>query len=151
MQATASQILTKIDQARQDGADWESVIKPLYADHSAAIKREREAYQDQHYTTPITCPEHPNAKHQATLYQHGHRYAGIWECPKSGASDSCEHESTHVEEAVEDHLGFQGHYQTEHAIYVCDACECTVDGDPVADAAEDAADRAYDEWRDNQL
>ena len=100
------------------------------------------------HTKSIQCPEHPQASHTAVLYTFGHQYAGMWECPVTGASDSCEHESTHVEEAVQDHLGFQGHYQTESSIYVCDNCECQVDGDPEADAAEDRADAEADNWRD---
>lgn len=100
------------------------------------------------YTKQIQCPEHPQDSHTAVLYTFGHQYAGMWECPVTGASDSCEHESTHVEEAVQDHLGFQGHYQTEHSIYVCDDCECQVDGDPEADAAEAKADMDADNWRD---
>lgn len=112
-------------------------------------KQQREAWQDKHYTKQIQCPEHAQASHTATLYQNGHRFAGIWECPVTGASDSCEHENgTHVEETVQDHLGFQGHYQTEHSIYVCDDCEEMVDGDPEADAAEDRADAEADNWRD---
>lgn len=103
-------------------------------------------------TKQITCPAH--GKHQATLYMYGHEYAGIWECPKTGESDSCEHESTRVEETVTDYHdpgNYYGHGQRTSNIYVCEDCECTVDGDPDADAAEDRADMAYDEWRDNQL
>lgn len=100
------------------------------------------------YTKQIPCPEHAQGGHTATLYTFGHKLSGVWECPVTGASDACEHESTHVEEAVQDHLGFQGHYQTEHSIYVCDDCEETVDGDPEADAAEAKADMDADNWRD---
>lgn len=100
------------------------------------------------YTKSISCPEHPQDSHTAVLYTNGHQYAGIWECPVTGASDACEHESTHVESATQDHLGVDGHYQTEHSIYVCDNCEVTVDGDPEADAAEAKADAEADDWRD---
>ena len=102
------------------------------------------------YTVEIDCPAHGD--HKATLFQHGHKYAGIWECPVTGESDSCEHESHHVEEtAVDTFNPVSGHGQYEVQVYVCDACECTVEGDPAADAAEDRADMAYDEMRDNQL
>lgn len=117
----------------------------------AERKAKREAWEDKHYTKKIDCFFHETDSHQATVFQHGHRFAGVIECDKTGDSDSCEHEETYVDEAVEDHLGFNGHYQTEHSIYVCELCECTVDGDPAADRAEDAADMAYDEMRDNQL
>jgi hypothetical protein len=100
------------------------------------------------YTKQIPCREHPQGDHTAVLYTFGHQYAGIWECPITGASDSCEHNDTHVEETVQDHLGAQGHYQTEHSIYVCDDCECQVDGDPEADAAEERADAEADSQRD---
>jgi len=101
-------------------------------------------------TKQIQCPEHPRSEHTATLYTFGHQYAGIWECPITGASDSHEHEHTHVESVTEDHLGEQGHYQTESSIYVCDDCECQVDGDPTADAVEAKADMDADNHRDEQ-
>lgn len=100
------------------------------------------------YTKQIPCPEHAQGDHTAVLYTFGHQHAGIWECPVTGASDSCEHESTHVESVTQDHLGMQGHYQTESSIYVCDNCECQTDGDPEADAAEAKADAEADDWRD---
>lgn len=93
-----------------------------------------------HNTKQIKCPEHPHSDHTATLYLFGHKYAGIWECAVEGVSDSCTHESLSVEIATDDHLGFNGHFQTESSVYVCDACECTVDGDPAADAAEAVAE-----------
>lgn len=104
-------------------------------------KQQREAWQDKNCTKQITCPEHPKGDHTATLYQHGHRFSGIWECPVTGTSDSCEHENgTEIEEVVEDHMGFSGHYQTEHEIYVCVDCGEQVDGDPAEDRAEAIAD-----------
>lgn len=84
------------------------------------------------YTKQITCPEHPQGGHTATLYLFGHKYAGIWECPENGVSDACAHENTHVEDNM----------------YVCDLCDCVVDGDPQADAAEAKADIDSDNWRD---
>lgn len=92
------------------------------------------------YTKEINCPEHPEGDHKAVLYMFGHQYAGIWECPVTGSSDSCEHESTHIAIGTEDHLGFNGHYQTDHEYYECDACECTVDGNPAEDRADAIAD-----------
>lgn len=107
----------------------------------AERKAAREAWEDKHYTKDITCPEHPQARHTAVLYQHGHRYAGIWECPLTGASDSCEHPNgSEIEVATSDHLGFGGHYQTEHEIYVCVDCGTQTDGDPAEDRAEAIAD-----------
>jgi hypothetical protein len=53
-----------------------------------------------------------------------------------------------VEETVQDHLGSNGHYQTEHSIYVYKDCGMQADGDPDADAAEAQADYEADNWRD---
>lgn len=87
------------------------------------------AYENKHYTDWVDCPAHPG-EHSALLYQYPHRHAGIWECVATGESGSCEHEDTHMDSATQDHMGFQGHYQTEHPIVVCSACEVTVDEDP---------------------
>lgn len=104
-------------------------------------KQQREAWEDKHYTKQIQCPEHAQASHTATLYQQGNRYAGIWECPVTGTSDSCEHENgSEVESVTEDHLGINGHYQTEHEIYVCVDCGTETDGCPAEDRAEAIAD-----------
>ena len=105
----------------------------------------------QPYTIEIDCPAHGD--HKAPLFQEGHQYAGIWECPVTGESDSCEHENRIVEEATEDYhdpSNAYGHGQRTSNVYVCEDCKVTLDGDPDADAAEDRADMAYDEWRDNQ-
>lgn len=116
----------------------------------AQRKAQREAWEDKHYKEEIDCPLADG--HKAIVYKHGHRFSGIIECAVCDFEDACEHEhGLHVESVTNDHMGFQGHYQTESNIYVCDICECQADGDPDLDAAEDAADRAYDEWRDNQL
>lgn len=118
----------------------------------AQRKAQREAWEDKHYTKKIDCFFHEDESHQATVYQHGHRYAGVIECDKTGESDSCEHEETRVEDSAVDTFNpVTGHDQYDVLIYVCELCECTVEGDPAADAADDRADMAYDEWRDNQL
>jgi hypothetical protein len=113
-------------------------------------KANREAWEDKNLTVQIPCPEHPQDSHTATLYQFGHRYADIWECPVTGASDSHNHDDveTDIEETVQDHLGINGHYQTEHSIYVYKDCGMQADGDPAADAAEAQADYEADNWRD---
>lgn len=90
-------------------------------------------------TKLIECPEHKVETHKATLYCYPHKYAGIWECNDNneGISDTHEHDDYEVEETVEDHLGFQGHYQTESSVYVCggeDGCGVVIEG---ADPAED--------------
>lgn len=81
---------------------------------------------EQLYTKQVTCPEH--LTHTATLFTHGHKYAGTWECKSFGVSDVCEHSNgTHQEVVTQDHFGYSGHYQTEAAADVCNDCECTVD------------------------
>lgn len=84
-------------------------------------------YDKKYNEVQIDCPEHPG-RHTATLYKHGHSSepAGIWECPL-GASDSHDCQDFYDDTATSDHMGFQGHYQTETAIKVCEVCEVTLD------------------------
>ena len=92
-------------------------------------------------TKQIKCPEHPQESHTAVLYTFGHQYAGIWECPVTGSSDSCEHEATHIETTQVDFFptpDVDASYDVE--FYQCDACECEVDGNPAEDRAEALAD-----------
>lgn len=99
-------------------------------------------------TKQIPCPEHAQATHTATLYQNGHRYAGIWECPVSGASDSCEHSNGSKIETVEvddSHPDRSDGYSFE--IYVCVDCGEKTDGDPAEDRAEAIADMQIMEAR----
>jgi hypothetical protein len=115
------------------------------------------------YTKFIPCPEHPSGrahwwdlhKHQAILFCWPGQYAGIWECPVTGSSDSHEHADYEVEEVVQDHMGFQGHYQTESEVYVCGGelgCGVTIeDADPQLDRLEAQADYEVDEYRDREL
>lgn len=35
----------------------------------------------------------------------------------------CEHEEVELVDFVQDHMGFDGHYQTEHQMYVCSDCD----------------------------
>ena len=44
----------------------------------------------------------------------------------------CEHEEVEVVDCVQDHMGFDGHYQTEYKINVC--CDC---GSEVDDCYDD--------------
>lgn len=93
------------------------------------------------YTKQIPCPEHAQGGHTATLYLFGHKYAGLWECPVSGASEACEHVSTHIETVEVTNFptpDIDASYDTE--VYVCDLCGCTVDGNPAEDRADAQAD-----------
>lgn len=126
-------------------ADPKSRWARLFAARTAILKRQREDYEDKHYRTEIDCPAH-TGKHTAVLYQHGHRFAGIWECPKTGETDSCEHESTHIE-ITEDWPSSPVSTPHEYEIYVCDACECVADGDPAEDRADALADMQIMEAR----
>lgn len=120
------------------------------------------------YTKLIDCPEHPNGrahwyslrKHQAILFCEGGRYAGIWECPVTGSSDSHDHYEAAdaglaeiiVEDTEVDTLDGRGEHTTyPSSVYVCggdQGCGIVLDGDPAADAAEDRADMDADNWRD---
>lgn len=96
---------------------------------------------DMNDTKKIKCPE--CGDNNATLYLYPSKFAGIWECEKCECSDSCEHQSTRIEEATEDYYdpgNFYGHGQRTSEVYVCNDCECTVDGDPAEDRAEALAD-----------
>lgn len=106
--------------------DPNSRLAKLYRMQSAIIKRDRERYEDAHYRVEIHCPIHEG--HEAWLYQHGHRFAGIWECQKTGESDSCEHEEAHTETIEVDVFEpVFGHDTREEIVSVCDRCECTVE------------------------
>ena len=63
-----------------------------------------------------------------------------WEL--EGDSFYCTHDEFEVVEYVEDHLGFQGHYQTEHEGYQCadPDCEEPVEGNPAEDAIDEDAE-----------
>ena len=122
-------------------------MQPATAKTDAQRKAEREAWEDKHYTKQIPCPEHAQSSHTATLYQNGHRYAGIWECPVSGASDSHEHVDSEIEtvEVDDSHPDRSDGYSYE--IYVCVDCGVQMDGDPAEDRAEAIADMQIMEAR----
>lgn len=101
------------------------------------------------YTKQIPCPEHAQDNHKATLYTYGHKFAGIWECPFTGSSDICEHESKHVETTQVDYFptpDIDASYDVE--FYQCDACKCEVDGNPTEDRAEALAEQQIMETLD---
>ena len=60
-----------------------------------------------------------------------------WEL--EGDTFFCTHDELEVVDYVEDHLGFQGHYQTEHKGYQCadPDCEEPVEGSPEEDAIDE--------------
>lgn len=102
-------------------------------------------------TTQIECPECGST--DATIYQQGHKFAGIYECNVCGYSDACPHAESHVEEAVVDYYdpgNYYGHGQREVPIYVCDLCEETLEGDPAADAAEARESAEVDAYIEEQ-
>lgn len=108
--------------------DPESRLAKLYRMQTALLREQREAWEDKHYRELIDCPFEGHTGHKAFIHKHGHRYAGVIECIKTGESDSCEHEDTHTE-AIEVDV-FEpvfGHDTREEIVSVCDACECTVE------------------------
>lgn len=103
-------------------------------------KAAREAWEDKHYRVEIDCPEHPG-KHKAFLFQHGHRYAGIWECQVTGESDSHEHSDYEIEEVEHISPNPDSSYYWTERIYVCGGCGVMIeDEDPDTDRAEAIAD-----------
>lgn len=116
-------------------------MQPATATTDEERKAQREAWEDKHYTKQISCPEHAQSDHTATLYQNGHRFAGIWECPVTGASDSCEHENgTEIETVEVDDSHPDRHDGYSYEIYVCVDCGMQADGDPAEDRADAIAD-----------
>jgi hypothetical protein len=86
-------------------------------------------------TKQIDCPDHKGAKlHTATLYCYPHTLAGIWECNKQGTSGNHRHINYGIETAVSDHMGIDGHYQTETQVYACDDCGVELNDSQVAHA-----------------
>ena len=98
-------------------------------------------------TKTIDCPSHPG-EHTAELHLYPHKYAGIWECSETGESDVHDHsEHYEIETVTSDHLGINGHYQTDREIYVCAIDGVAIDldvADPLVDKAEAAADMEQD-------
>jgi hypothetical protein len=77
------------------------------------------------YTKIIDCPAHNI--HPATLYIWPHEFAGVWECPVTGESDSCQHTDT-IEEIIEVDTTRRGEHDTyETTIDVCELCGITVE------------------------
>lgn len=108
--------------------DPNSRLAKLYRMQTAIIKRDREAWQDQHYREEIDCPFEGHEGHKAFIHKHGHRFAGVIECIETGESDSCEHEDTHHETIEVDVFEpVFGHDTREEIVSVCDACECSVE------------------------
>lgn len=124
---TLAEVTKDITEARSTNQDWESVIQPLYEEQKEIIKHDRDRWEDSNLSLEIDCPIH--ITHKAHLFIHGHRYAGMWECPESGDTDSCPHFDIETEE-IEDNDGHKSR------IYVCAYCRVAVEGDPDADAAE---------------
>lgn len=88
----------------------------------------------------IDCPEHPS-EHEATLYCHPHKYAGIWECDETGEgiSDTHEHDDYQIEEAEHPSSNPDSSYYWTEKYYVCGGCGVAIDRD-VADPEEDRLD-----------
>lgn len=105
--------------------------------------QEKLAWENKHYTKEIDCPFDGHADHKAIVHQHGHRYAGVIECVLTGESDSCEHPETRVEE-TEDWPTSPIDNPRSYQIYVCEICECAVEGDPQADAHDAMVDAQID-------
>lgn len=72
-------------------------------------------------TKLIDCPEH-EGQHKATLYSAGHRYAGIWECPVTGMSDSHDHSEFIESEDFEPLAINSEDHPSGYDIYICGEC-----------------------------
>ncbi len=58
-----------------------------------------------------------------------------WEL--DGDSFYCTHDEKEVVEYTNDHMGFNGHYQTEDEGYACAECGESLDGSPAEDALDE--------------
>lgn len=85
------------------------------------------------YAKSIICPEH--GVHNATLYISGHKLAGIWECNVMDLSDSCDHESFRTDIIETDPKNPVENSVYTYSVYICNDCECIMDGNPAEDAA----------------
>lgn len=117
---------------------------------------------DRVYTKFIPCPDHPNGrahwwdlhKHQAILFCHPGQYAGIWECPVTGSSESHEHADYEIE-TTEDWPTSPLDNPQSYDIYICGGelgCGVVIeDADPAVDRQDMLDDMAVDEYRDREL
>lgn len=73
-----------------------------------------------------------------------------WEL--EGDSFYCTHDEFEIVDYVEDHMGFDGHYQTEHKGYQCSDpdCEEPVEGSPEEDAYDAMVDAEIEEARERE-
>ena len=76
------------------------------------------------YEIKIPCPDKP--EHEATLFTHGHEYAGIWECDTCETSDVCAHEDVHFD-LDESFVTLPWEWVYSKKIIVCDLCDCIVE------------------------
>lgn len=67
-----------------------------------------------------------------------------WEL--EGDTFFCTHDEFEVIESVQDHMGFNGHYQTESLGYICSECEEPLDGSPEEDSIDE--DFEYERLRE---
>lgn len=117
-------------------------------------KAKREKYEDDNYVKQIDCPEHPG-QHKASLFCQGHRFAGIWECPVTGESDTHEHTDYEIEDVEVDDSHPDRSDGYTYQVYVCggeNGCGVAIDLDvasPAEDRADAIADQQIDEARDN--
>lgn len=118
-----------------------------------AIRAARAMFEEKHYTKQIECPIHPahEAKdhhdpddlHEATLYLQGHQYAGLWECPVTGESDTHEHDDYQIEDVEVDDSHPDRRDGYTYQIYVCGTCGVGIDrdeADPELDRLDALAD-----------
>jgi len=61
-----------------------------------------------------------------------------WEM--DGDAFYCTHDEVEVVTYTNDHMGFQGHYQTEEDGYACAGCEEPLEGSPAEDRADALAE-----------
>ena len=62
----------------------------------------------------------------------------VYESPNStwvldGDTFFCSHDEIDVVQYVQDHMGFDGHYQTEESVYECAECGEQLEGSPEED------------------
>lgn len=85
------------------------------------------------------CPAHPG-EHWAVMEVWPHKFAGIWECPRTGEQDIHDHQDVHIEE-VEDWPVSPTDIPAAVPVYICDLDGVAIeDRDPLSEAREAAED-----------
>lgn len=115
------------------------------------------------YTKFIPCPDHPSGRvhwwdlrrHKAILFCHPGQWAGIWECPVTGSSESHEHTDYEIETGEDWPTSPESTMVNTYEVYICGGelgCGVQIeDADPAVDRHDAMVDAEIDDYRDREL